>query len=104
VIDGALAGKDYLGREIQRIEVELRGGPASPQENGVLVEIFGAGRHLEPQIEDFAIRKTIRAIDQPFFPRAPVLRCRRSGKRPRTARTFYAIWRSTIGTGQFRWW
>ena len=39
VIDGALAGKDYLGREIQRIESELRGGPASaPQENRALVK------------------------------------------------------------------
>jgi two-component system chemotaxis sensor kinase CheA len=43
VIDGALAGKDYLGREIQRIEVELRGGAASaPQENAALVKSLRA--------------------------------------------------------------
>ncbi|HLN01900.1 MAG TPA: chemotaxis protein CheA [Bryobacteraceae bacterium] len=43
VIDGALAAKDYLGREIQRVESELRGGPASPpQENAALVKSLRA--------------------------------------------------------------
>jgi len=43
VIDGALAGKDYLGREIQRIESELRGGPASPpHENAALLKSLRA--------------------------------------------------------------
>jgi len=54
VIDGALAGKDYLGREIQRIESELRGGPASlPQENAALVKslraLLGAGGTGAPE-------------------------------------------------------
>jgi two-component system, chemotaxis family, sensor kinase CheA len=43
VIDGALAGKDYLGREIQRVESELRGGPASPShENAALLKTLRA--------------------------------------------------------------
>ena len=43
VIDGALAGKDYLGREIQRIESELRGGPAAAaHENGALLKSLRA--------------------------------------------------------------
>lgn len=39
VIDAALAGKDYLGREIQRIEGELRGAAATPPlENAALLK------------------------------------------------------------------
>jgi|SRR5579871_2296863 len=43
VIDGALASKDYLGREIQRIESELRGGACSAsQDNSVLLKSLRA--------------------------------------------------------------
>jgi two-component system, chemotaxis family, sensor kinase CheA len=43
VIDAALAGKDYLGREIQRIEGELRGAPAAPPlDNAALLKSLRA--------------------------------------------------------------
>jgi len=43
VIDAALAGKDYLGREVQRIEGELHGAPASPShDNAALLKSLDA--------------------------------------------------------------
>ena len=43
VIDGALAGKDYLGREIQRIEADLRSASASrPHDNRALLKTLRA--------------------------------------------------------------
>ena len=43
VIDAALAGKDYLGREIQRVEAELHGAPPSPShENAALLKSLRA--------------------------------------------------------------
>ena len=74
VIDGALAGKDYLGREIQRIESELRGGAATaPQENGALLkslrallgENAGVTGAEKPSPADIDLRALAQAVSAP---------------------------------------
>ncbi len=72
VIDGALAGKDYLGRDIQRIENELRGAPASPpQANAALLKSLRAllgEANGETKVTPGPANSDLRALSQAVSP------------------------------------